>query len=200
MLSLHFHGFGQFFEQIKQHIDLEIGYNRSRVSNLAEMQSWQLIQNEIQMQEFNILDEVSSYTNNLSTSIGIKVYKGHHLRLRISERNVGSSLVGSAISTTGNTRNVTQLKYERNVTTGVGLAFLYEYVHAMNPTDLTFSIGLERQFFNSPSIMFIPNLSDGNYAVDAALGFTRPVHSVADIYGRIIITGAFGNDDLQETE
>jgi len=204
MLGLHFQGFGQIFKQldlknVKENIDLEIGCNRSRITNISQLQSNTVRFSDGTSITYNIEDEVASYTNNLSVSMGVRLYKGHRLRLRIARNYTGSSLAGNIVNSAGGTVTILEMRYDRNKSSNLTLGLLYEYVHPVAQANLTFSFGIEQQSYFFSGNVFTPSQESLLNALYGSIGFTRPVHSVVDIYGRTFVSRSLSNSTVFES-
>jgi len=182
--------------QFYKRFSADIGINKSKIINTGFFYP---AQNEIldNLGRIDKKNETPAITTNYSMSLGYRIYKNHHLKIRHSRNRIGTYITGNfgfyGFCDVGESPIV--LKQALNQYKNATLGIKYEFQLPFYGGALTFGAGYEKQW-NSIEDTFIvfPGVFPVHHALHTTAGLMTPLFSIVHLYSNIFVTKSIGNN------
>ncbi|MDF1696109.1 MAG: hypothetical protein P1U56_09770 [Saprospiraceae bacterium] len=191
-----FQSYGQLFKRFT----FEFGFNKSKIFNTQEFASFEGFRNNTTYQ-VDITNEFFPITTNQSFSLGYRLAKDSHLRLRFSKNQLGSRLNGrlQIIRSRFGTQDISISEFHTKIlSTSIGL--IYEY-HATNEEGgFVFGAGFEGQKNSIWTALVVPGLQKYSYSFHNHFGYLAAIKPKVFLHAKVFGTYYFpGLDQIYTT-
>ena len=189
---------GQFYKNI----DLEFGVNRSKIINTSTF--FPESRPDYGRYRSPHRHESSSYSNNLSLSAGIKLFKNHHLRFRYSKNRLGSYLTGSFhfqgwCGVGGGLSR--ELDNALNQIDNESFGLIYEYQIPLKFGKVAVGLGTEKQnntYYDA--LIMLESMPESNYAIHSSAGIIIPMFRWFELHPKVFMTKSLTDTDSEMYE